>query len=906
MVTHPTFVVGVGQAGINVMNVLHEVAEQNDETDRFAFAAIDTDGDTLNNAPPEARRFALSIEDDFLRQDRARYPYLTRAMNIEGKGAKRQRPVGRYKLDNRGEFTSVFKTLWRDIERHYNSVDVDLGPDTASFNIFYIHSHGGGTGSGTYPLITGMLNTIAGSLESDHVYLAGVGVVPMVAFPEDDSPVTFPGRSIYYPNAHAALKDLEQLELLEFEDNETRELLVQSQTRGASGGGRESVESFTFEQSAPFDDYWLVGVDEGRIEGGLTSNVGPETYRGELNQSIARPLHAITQFDGSAENWTQGRSVIGTVDQSTVSVPHEKVVTYCELKSERANHRERITDEIPDEIEKLEDRKAEIETLKSHLDADKIADETLKEEVVSRLEGEEEFYSGEYIVDQKTSEDIAAVLDRIADDYRIEGEIVATNVLQEKLSEQEAAPQIEEEHKDVIQNLWSKYNMQNEPGGGNVRALAGKASMLDDFLQENIKEYKQTIENWDPPLPGKIQDALPPLIGPFESEREAAEAAIDELQSDYDDLEAIQSEFDRIGRMRQAIEDHRRQIRNKFDDLIDEKNREITELQTERDRLSDEVDRLDTEIETLVGELTDADLGKRVAVLPLVREELEQLDLDAVERLESLSDYVDELVEEEDIRRALSKRYEFAQAKDNRIIDGEMANANYDQYETDSDEMWLLHSEHQGNQDLIDHITIGGAGADGGGKQPGGEIQYLSDPYRIEFVSFSRRGPVSRLKVYQVLDKFAKEGDLSNLAGNYDDWRQAFAYLEWYGRDIEEAFDISAQASVSFPPEMQLTRVEKPMLSEGELKNFVKTNGFDSYLWQGMMWDTYRPGDQRFTGWKEPLRQQSVGFNEFQQATPSPDLKAQWFRDQANWEDIVQAYRDNLIDQTGVELQFDE
>ncbi|MFB6108009.1 MAG: tubulin-like doman-containing protein [Haloplanus sp.] len=903
MVTHPTFVVGAGQAGINVMRAIDAVARQNGEADRFAYAAIDTDVDTLNRAPDDARRYNLSIEDDFLGEDRATYPYLTRSMNIEGKGAKRQRPVGRYKLDNRGEFDSTFKSLWRDIESHYDSVDVDLGPETASFNIFYVHSHGGGTGSGTYPLLAGMLNTIADDLGTDHVYMAGVGVLPMIPFPGDDSPVTFPGRPIYYPNAYAALKDLEQFELLEIDDTATRELLVQSKRRGGTSGSRTDVESFTFEHSPPFDDYWLVGVDEGKIQGGLDRHVGPESYRGELNQTIARGLHAITQFSTSAENWTQGRSVVGTLDQSTVSVPHEEVQAYCEQKSERNDRAERKDEEIPAEIERLESRKAEIEALKSHLDPEQIADEELKRDLERRLE-QDNFYTGADIIDRKSPSDIEQVLADIAEDHPVEGEIIATNILEEKLQEQQGVPQVEQEHEDVVQHLWSKYNMQTEPGGSNVRTLEGKASKTKEHLEENIEEQKELVESWDPALPGKLQDWLPPLIGIFESNREHAEAVVEELQSDYDQLERIQSEWGRVSRMKRAVADHKQSIRDQIDDQIDEKNRQISELQAERESLADEIEKMDREIESKLDDLTDADLGKRVAVLPLKQSELEAIDPSTVDEvLDSLSAYVEEgLVDSDKVRRALSSRFEFARAWENRIIDGDMAGANYEQYQTDWDEMWILHED--ANEGLVDRINTVASGANET-KQPGGDIQALSDPYRVEFVSFSRRGPVSRLKIYQVMDDLADRGDLDDLAGLYDDYRQAFAYPEWYGRDVQEAFDITDSVEVTFPPEMDDTRVDKPDLSEGERKNFIKTNGLDSYVWEGMMWSTYEATDQRFTGWKERLTSKSVTFTDLQKSTPSPDLKAQWLSGQADWEDVVEAYRDNLIDERGVELQFE-
>lgn len=907
MVTHPTYVVGAGQAGVNVMNVLYEVADQNDDLDRFSFVAVDSDGDTLDSAPPEARRYKLEIEDDFLGEDLRDFPYLKRTMNVEEKGAKRQRPVGRYKLDNKGTFEEVRTGIRDDMRSHFTGVEVDLGPDSASFNIFYIHSLGGGTGSGTYPLVAGILRDIANDLGSDHIYMAGIGVAPVVLSPDEGSPAEFPGRPMYYPNTYAALNDLEQLEMLDFGDNDELELLVHSET-GVTG-----TESYVFDEP-PFTDYWLVGVNQRRIQGTMGTNVGPESYRGELNQTMARSLHAITQFGQSAENWAQGRPVIGTFDHSTVSVPHERVREYVELRERRANLRTQRDTEIPNEIDRIEARKAELEQLKSHLNPDEIVDEQLKEDLLARLEQQEDFLGGRYTIENKTVDEVEGALEAISrsEEYDIEADIIAADILREKLNEDGATPQIEQKHKDTIQNLWSKYNMQNVPGGANVQALETKAGMLDDHLRDTIEEHKDIVKDWDPDAVEKVQDKFPPVVGLFESEREAAQDVVDEVQNDYDELDAVQSQWGRASKMKQAVADHRQGIRGRISDRIEEQNERITELQNEQEELESDIDELTRGIESHIEDLTEARLSERIAVLPLNREPLESLDTQQLDTLDSIQDYVENgYVDGQHVRDALSDRVGFARAWENYIIDGDFSKARYSSQEyndnytqVSADEMWILHGEDAG--EVLESVNVGTGATQN--KRSGDAIQYIGDPYRIEFVSFTRRGPVSRLKLYQVLDRYANSGELEGLAGQYPDYRQAFAYLEWYGRDIQEAFDISARVDVANPPEMRQDRVDKPDLEGGELKNYIKSNGLDSYLWEGFMWDTYRAADtdRTFTGWKEALTKKNVGFTGLQEATPSPDLKAQWLAGQAEWDDVVQGYRDNLIDNTGIELQLSE
>ena len=915
--THPTFVIGVGQAGINVMNTIHEVAKENGDADKFGFAAIDTDVDALNTTPKTALDFQLKIEDDFVGQDRVDYPYLTSQMNLEDKGARRQRPVGRYKLDNRNEFLSTFEQIWKEIESHYSTHSADLGPEQASFDIFLVHSLGGGTGSGTYPLLMAMLDKISGDLGSDYVYTAGMGVVPEIPMNESgQGPIPLPGSPIYYPNAYAALCDLEKFELLDIinnnggsmnipaeiiEDNQTLDLPV-FVTRVQQGSRRAHVSEFTLDGGPPFDDYWLVGVDEGDIGGQIAGNSGPETYRQEINQIMARSLYAITQVSSGAENWTQGKPVLGTVDQAEVYVAHDEVQAYAELKEEKQEKEHRKNEEIPDEIADRESDIEQLKTRKSNLNLDDIDDEELVRKVRNKL-NKADFRTGSAIIDSKSSSDIEEILDQIEEEYGLEGQIVAVDVLDEKLRQQEGgAPAVEEEYEEIVQDLWSAYNLQTIPGNSGIKTITGKAEETRSYLQEQISEYKEVKDDWDPNPIEMVQDALPGLVSIFESERENAEAWLAALQSDYDDLERIISTWDRVTGMQEVISERRADIRGKMTTQINELEKEIDEFRKEQERLSSEIQKKERELGSKIEYLTDSQTSMRQADLPLIQSELQEVDLDFVEnQLNSILDYVDEgLVDETDVRRALSQRIDFAASWNNNVIDGDVSKTDIPQYQTDVDEFWYLY--HADNRELLD--LIGKATDADGQKEPGGDLEYLKDPYRIEYVTYTRRGPVSRLKLYQMLENQADNGRLERLGSQYDTYLQAFAYPEWYEREVKNTFNADLQVTVSRPPEMDHTRVDKPDLSEGELKNYIKTTGLDSYIRKGMMWDLYEPTDQRFTGWGNKLKSEGVGWNQLQQCTPDSELKAQWLAGQADWEDIVDAYQQNLIDKTGVRIQF--
>jgi hypothetical protein len=185
----------------------------------------------------------------------------------------------------------------------------------------------------------------------------------------------------------------------------------------------------------------------------------------------------------------------------------------------------------------------------------------------------------------------------------------------------------------------------------------------------------------------------------------------------------------------------------------------------------------------------------------------------------------------------------------------------------------------------------------------GDGVDHLPDPYRVEFVSTARRGPLSATALYRKLDALADEGVLAELRGPYDDWRQAFAYPEWYGQEVREAFDIVSRVTVSQPPEPDPDRMTTTE-DDGERAAYITTNGLDAYLWQGVDWDRYERADELFDGWKPALSRNAVSFADLQRATPAADLKRKWLAGGAEWEDVVDAYRENLADEAGIEVEI--
>lgn len=903
MPTYPTVVIGIGGAGVEILSEVHEVAKESGDAEQFRFIAIDSDRDTLEAARQETDTIHLDPDPTWIPQDKTAYPYLTEGMAIGIRGTQRQRPVGRYSIDHRGSggFEDVFEKLSMEIDAHYKEHTMNLD-NTSSFNIFLIHSFGGGTGSGSYPLVMSMLHEIKHEqLQAcdEIVYIGGVGIVSELKFDPGHITEVFGGD--YYSNTYAALCDLQTL-IGADEDSEVLELPVWSRRVEETDAGPHTFEL----QGVPFNDYWLVGVDEARIASPATTHPGPESYLESLDRTVAHAVHNISKFDQYIEdwpNWAEQTPFTGTFDQLEISVPHDRVRSLVEAEEELETKRERVAVELPEQIRDCEARRRELKNLKSTLDPDEHVDDALTTEIREFLD-EEGFRDGMTIIQDRTADELRDILAEV-EERSLEAQVVVTETLRDRLGAEDAGPAVEAACSETIQGLWNKYGMESTPGYGtdHTQSLERKADSLEAFLEDRIDEFTGTIDNWDPSFLGQLRDLAPPVTETLESDREYAERWLEVLRDDYEALNSDIERWDRLNRMREAVQNSRARTRSEMDERIDDLNGEITALENERDSLEDELRTLNADIASLRESLTEPWTSERIAVLPLNRDSIEDIDRDTLENdLTSLLAYVEEgYVDEAKLHQALQNYSDYAAAWDFTIIQRDFSETDESPRFDDTDEAWCRF--HEANDGVLEYL--GGLIADT--PRRSGDITnlpYLSDPYRIEFVSFSRRGPISALETFQRYENLSAEG-LDELTTQYEDYRQAFAYPEWYGRElgIVDGFDGNT-LSVPYPPELVIERVNKPGPDTEELNNYIRANGLDAYLWLGDSWENYEPEEEPFTGWKEKLRDCAVDFRDLQKASPDT-LKAEWLADQCDWEDVVNAYRENLAEQTNLRIEFE-
>jgi|GEM_PF-5064945 len=922
--TLPAFVIGVGQAGIAAMNAVHDIVAENNDQDAFGFYALDTDGAMLNTAPDGSTRKELKAGRKFETEDKGRYPYLTPEMELTGKGALRQRPVGRYKLDSRGveDFSAVFQDLARSIEAHANDVDYSFDREDDSYNIFLIHSLGGGTGSGTFPLLAASVGRITEELErmlGTDIYAAGMGVVPLVQFTE--SAIDPPGDPIYYPNSYASLNDLSKL--LNVDDTGPLSIPIYSKSFGA-GGQATHIEERTqaaFEandlpvDATPFDNYWLVGVDEAQIMGEYPSS-RHETYREQINRTMAESIYSLCRLEISVENWAtgvKGLPKLGTISHSEVRVPHEAVKEYCELQAELETKRALVEEDPAESDQSIYEEITDLEEIQERLTEIKRRPERAIElredgtDLRNDLRGllEAELGGGEQLVGTNSGEDVEAVFDRIEQDYDTASLLLATHLFKDLLDDPSAAPRIENHWSELVADQWSTYEMveRTKYGGQSISTLEGKAEQLSNFYSDKLDEYESELEDIDDRMDTweNVKDSIPASLGFLQSHKQRVEASMQRVRDARDDLLEAQGRYERVQGMRDARTTYRRRAREQLDEQISSIDSRITEKQETIDETQKAIDRLERSIESAEADLTREKTAKRIGVLPIEEDMVSELDADRLEELDSFHTYVEQgFVSTDRVSTGLSNWLDKSYAWNEPVFTMDSAFTETPGNQRTRNELWVLCAEEnkQYPKEYINDIE--------GDQRWAGEsnLGYIEDPYTITFVSYYNDNPIEDLDLYQKLDRMATDGTLDSMAGTFEDHRLSFAYPEWYDRDIQKAFTIKTEVTVPEPPELDVDNVRKPDLDEGAKRNYIKTSGLDSYVWQGAMWEEYEmPAETTFTGWEQELAQ--LTWRALQQATPDADLKSEWMAGQADWADILDAYRENILDREGIQLTFE-
>lgn len=858
---NPTFVIGVGQAGIGVLEALTDVVAEEGGEDRFELLAIDTNQRELSQVPEAVSALLLTTSAEIFQSDRDQYPYLHENIAHSEVGATRQRTLGRYALDNQTvpTFSDCFNEMYERIRNHYSINEYSI-LQGGSLNLYLINSLGGGTGSGTFPLVSVMLKKITATMERRNnidVYTAAVGITPRLDVSVAvQSPAADPR---YYANAYAALCDLTKL--IGTSDGETLRLPVYSQQLQSTSehAMTDAMDPSGFEiEAPPFDDYFLFGVNEERM-GGREKGRRPvfESYRTQVDFTIAESLYTLSLVhdENRVGAFPQPTSILGSLSEAEVRIPVDRVNEYVRRH---------------EEVEQLRERRAELVSALSLLREDDAEEVLLDESATSLLD---EYVGGKDEVFKADPSDLRYVLHEV--EQQADDDVTAVPPVVIKLSSRVKAARetASDAWAETVADLWNKHNEEADRLGGTATTGSRKAAQLERYFEERIR----TLEDRLTELDSGFLDSIPFIEG----EHEAAKRRLETLREDQERLATARERRDRVRMLRDALHEQRREINDRLEDR--------------RVNIERRIEDLEAEIQSRKQMLTEPRASQRVVSVPLTN--LGDLAPPDLEELSSIADFVEAgVINSEDLMTALDYAMQSALAWENSVMQFEYS----DQIEPTDKSTVLLMLYAEANESHVDFgINVGASHI----RRSSDSLPSIDNSHVVKFVSYVNQGPVEGLKLYQALDQTAADSMLNEMLDD-GDYRHSFAYPEWYGRNIREAFGGAPVVELPRPPELAVEDIEG--LGENETKeepmDRFGVEELAAYLWDGANWSAYR-GEAAFEGWREALTGMGATRREVEAAI-SDKVAQEWMAGMRDWDEVLDTFAKRLYEDAAIDVQW--
>jgi len=920
----PTVVIGVGGAGVGVVKHTYKALKKENEwedregksngdgtpEDYFKFLGFDSDEETLEELD-EVGISSIVLEDRkaFFDANKSKYPYLVEDFEYSEHGARRIRPIGRHKLDNKTVpgFEDYMAAIDDVIGNHIDYIE---GFDEVSrLNIFFVHSLAGGTGSGTFPLIAGIVSNLANELSQD-VYVAGIGVVPEM---RHAASAHKPG---FRPNTYAALNDINKLS-----DDDTENLPVYSKAEleGDIDDRMENPVETDLDVTYPFDNYWFIGINES-LRGEGKGKAQLESYIEEIDNAVAESVLSISRRKEEKENWSAANGVVGSLGEAEVAVPMDLIEEYCEtLEDTQELEQELYGGKIPEkyrDLERPEDestyripRKRQLRHIDDRID--EIIDSTIQENFEGNTEELfEDIYEG--IVyegidglgfDHKRiftpDEDANTAIGNIYESVETceVAKLKVRDIFMEKTEEHRKT--VREEYVDTINELATK-EMYDVPTADVSRAEI--RSSLEKEIRDTVKELETAVESLNTSIVGaSLETARSMFFGDWllPPTRVQVQNRIEEARNDLRELEKKTKLKDNVERMLEELDKRHVEIKRELKD-------DVRDLYYMKNRL-DELKYI----------LSRGSSSTRLGYLLINTETIEEdLSSEWVEKnINNIQDCFDNgLVERKDFEDAIDRqlansfpwRESFLKLGDPNEIEGE-----YRGDETQT--TWVFY--HEDNEEITNDAV--GEDADHETQKilrsDGEKLNYSANPFRVKIVSTYNISHIDGLELYQDLDSLAESGTLGTFTNEspYDDWRQAFAYPEWYGDEIRKAFDGLSDVVLFRPPELDWEKDVDFSGIEMDDETYLKKHGIYEYLWQGARWDRYEGDDNWFEGWEETLKEEAeVNKGELNNLGPTRKTRRRWIKGTGDWEDILEEFvsddkKGGMIEKKGIDVEWD-
>lgn len=780
----PTYVIGVGGAGVRVVSELQSRSE-GESSDSLGLMAIDADNERLGELSG-LPTLHLKSDSGLLENRASGYPFLTSDVYVPDDGADCRRHVGRYKLDN--DVSPTFRDHRRTIATHLTGfvdrIDNALEAVPGTYNVVLVSSMADGIGSGAFPLLVPTLRDISMTLgsESRQIHVFYLGILPPLGGIDDIS------DPCAYVNTHAALRNLDTL--LDAQAGRPLILPVYSGQNTSDGDERRENGRRRASVERPLlDACWLV---DGELEVG-----GPDDTpdRRDTIASICDGLYALTtRTPDDCEPLSHGSptSPLGTFGYARVAVPHERVGRYCELRADRDEIVQKLEEYVRPKVESLRHRKAELKlTLDTPLQETPLLDDWV-ERAFSWLDSPPE--PRREFVSETAAEQLEAVLNQFST-VDAESYLRASESLRYELSERgEAGSAVCTEARQTIATVRETHD--HEPPGysrttvpatqGEDRgreALEQMISELEGELEQRKETYRERRSETEPGL----RDLLPATYDVFTSSRERLSREIARIDESLDSLAAARETLETLEEFRTLARNHEQAARERLRQELDGVENDLDHYRAELRRLREERQALD---ETLSAErlaLAQPDNSDPVRYLPLRYEELQSITRDEhAEELTSIGAYRERgLIDggEEAIHELLRECYRESRDWSPSVSRHRLSVSRRTVHES----TFVLYQE--ANQSLVVDLASEFTEPDTIWLSSDRSTQFIDDPFHIEVVSLSHGGSPRSLKGFRKLAEWEKRHYLQDLATTrYESHGRAIAYPEWYD-GIEDEFE---------------------------------------------------------------------------------------------------------------------
>ncbi|MFB6108008.1 MAG: tubulin-like doman-containing protein [Haloplanus sp.] len=796
----PTYVVGAGRVGVEVLSAL---CDRGAAGDRLGLMAVDSDAGVLARAPSAVQTVHLSSDTGVVGEAVGSYPYLSTDVRIPDAGANGQRHVGRYKLDNpvSPAFHNHFETLRRRVERFYESTQVGLETPPRTYHLVVVAALGGGTGSGVTPLLAAMLDRVRARLEGDvdvDVRVFGVGVVPPLDF--DPSYDPFPAPPVSYLNAYGALRNLTTL--LDASADAPVEVPVYSSAdsldavRAADAGDSAGVGTVFGLSRSPFDAYWLVSAAHGG-DGSTDDATVPAMVAGGI-----RVLSSVApDADHACLSRTSDVSPLGAMGYGAVTVPHRAVCTYCE----RTRERERRARRLERVVERnLDDLRAERDALAAALDAAADARDALHEATAlddpsqrpeasapdgtdahpawfrrlrTRLDADPDAPAA--LVDADPTA-VGDALDRLAAATDPQTHLSTVARVADGLAD--PCAEVRASVAETCAAIREGYDVELVADAWRSLPLADRAAALDDALADHV----ETCRTRRSEAGADLRDLLPPANEAFTSERERLTMRLDRLRADRDRLSRAGDRLDAVDRVASVVRDRLSQARERAESRLDDVDRDRAYFRDERASRRETLDDLDRELASLRRSLTTPTRDGASFVLPLRRDALSDLTRSTLETdLTSLAAYREHGlldVDAEGFEATVADCHAFARGWPPAVTHHETAVTPASTHDH------AMVRYHEANESCVADFVASVTSPDTLVTSSQSGLAYASDPFRIDLLSLAHAGRPDTLRGFDRLAAMAADGVFDAVAGPYREWARALAYPEW-DDDVAERFE---------------------------------------------------------------------------------------------------------------------